>query len=720
MKQKLITIFSKIIEWGIILLAFLFPIFILPFSSEIFEFPKQILLFSLISLLTFIWVIKMILERSVKFLHSFLTLPILILFGVFFVSTIFSVNSFSSIFGTYPKMQGGLVGLIIYLLMFFLISSNIREKRQIARIFIALSISGLILSISGILHFLGVYPLAKFLPPGRLLTLAGSADAASLFLVLILPITLFSFLFLNRKVLWIASGILSIVFIFYILLVGQLSAIAAVFLIFVSVLVFSRLQLSRQALIKLGIIFFVLLLLLGLTNIMSIRAHVPFLKNRPIQHDISINQDTGWTIAIGGFRNLKLLTFGSGPGTFIFDFTVFKPIEFNKSPYWNFRFERSSNEYFQIISTLGLLGLFAFLYLLLTIGRIIKKIWQKDELLLKICLSSVLIFSIISLFNPSSTLTIWAFWLFLGLTLSIYHLLDQSGSKEIELSLATVQPRGSSKVKTEILPWLLGIVTVLILVPLLWQGIKISIADFYFAKAQRQPNGDLVLKFIVKARDWVPVNDVYHRVLSNDSLNFAILGEQQKLLSEDAKQSLLKASLQEGQLATSLAPHNIFNWENLQQVYTIVTIPQNDEFLINNILPQEIALDPTNPQHRNDLGLIYFNMRNDIEAAKVNFQTAVDLKSDFVAAHYNLARVYKEGGRKDLALQEYEKALNVLNQQINNLEPVVSGQPELQSALNQLKQSAEQVKKERDEFQAAIELEKSQPPPTENPPAVQP
>jgi tetratricopeptide (TPR) repeat protein/O-antigen ligase len=720
MIQKLITIFSRIIEWGIILLAFLFPIFILPFSSEIFEFPKQILLFSLISLLTFVWVIKMILERSVKFLHSPLTLPILILFVIFLASTIFSINSFSSVFGTYPKMQGGLVSLTICLLMFFLISSNIREKEQVTRILIALSLSGLILSISGILHFLNVYPFAKFLPPGRLLTLAGSADAASLFLVLILPITLFGFLFLNKKALWIFSGISSTIFIFYILLVGQLSAIAAVFIIFFLALIFSRSNLSRQALIKLGIIFFVSLLLLGLTNIIPIRTHIPFLKNRPIQHDISINQGTGWTIAIGGFRNLKLLTLGSGPGTFIFDFTAFKPIEFNKSPYWNLRFERSSNEYFQIISTLGLLGLFAFLYLLLTIGRIIKKIWRKEELLLRVCLSSVLIFFVISLFNPSSTLTMWAFWLFLGLTLSIYHLLDQSISKEIELSLVTVQPRGSSKAKTEILPWLLGIVTVLILVPLLWQGIKISIADFYFAKAQRQPNGDLVLKFIVKARNWVPVNDVYHRVLSNDSLNFAIVGEQQKLLSEDAKQSLLKTALQEGQLATSLAPHDIFNWENLQQVYTVVTIAQNDEFLINNILPQEIALDPTNPQHRNDLGWIYFNMRNDIEAAKVNFQTAVDLKPDFAVAHYNLARVYKEEGRKDLALQEYEGSLNLLNQQISNLEPVISGQPELQSALNQLKQSAEQVEKEKDELQVAIELEKSIPPPTENPSSVQP
>ena len=163
MGQKLITISSKIIEWGIILLAFLFPIFILPFTSEIFEFPKQILLFFLISLLTFVWVIKRILEGSVKFLHSPLTFPLLIFLGVSLASTILSVNHFSSIFGPYPKMQGGLVSLIIYLLLFFLVSNNIREKGQISRIFIALSISGLILSINGILHFFNIYPFAKFI-----------------------------------------------------------------------------------------------------------------------------------------------------------------------------------------------------------------------------------------------------------------------------------------------------------------------------------------------------------------------------------------------------------------------------------------------------------------------------------------------------------------------------------------------------------------------------
>jgi len=720
MGQKLITISSKIIEWGIILLAFLFPIFILPFTSEIFEFPKQILLFFLISLLTFVWVIKRILEGSVKFLHSPLTFPLLIFLGVSLASTILSVNHFSSIFGPYPKMQGGLVSLIIYLLLFFLVSNNIREKGQISRIFIALSISGLILSINGILHFFNIYPFAKFLLPNRLLTLGGSADATSLFLALILPIVFLGFLFEKKKALWITYGSIAIIFILYILLVGQLSAIVAVFLLLILTIIFTKSQLSRQIIIRIGTIFLISLLFFSLANIGFIRSHMPFLKNRPIQHDISISQNTGWAITIGGFRNLKLLSLGSGPGTFIFDFTAFKPIEFNKSPYWDSRFERSSNEYFQIISTLGLLGLFAFLYLLFTISRIAKKAWQREDFLLRACLFPLFIFVLISLFNPSSTLTSWAFWLFLGLTLSVYYLLGQSDSKEIELSLATIQPRGAAKTKTEILPWLLGLITVLILVPLLWQGIKISIADFYFAKAQRQPNGDLVLKFIVKARDWVPANDAYHRALSNTSLNFAIIGEQQKSLSEDTKQDLLNAALREGQLAVNLAPYNIFNWENLQQVYTAITIAKNDDFLINNILPQEIALDPTNPQHRNDLGWIYFNMKNDIGAAKTNFQTAIDLKQDFALAHYNLARVYIGEGKKYLALQEYEQALNLFNQQISYLKQIISSRPDLQSVLSQLEQSAGQIKKEKEELQAAIEIEKTTPPPTENLPAVQP
>jgi hypothetical protein len=720
MWEKLVNIFSKIIEGGIILLVFLLPLFFLPITTESFEFPKQILLFFFVSFLTIVWVIKMIIERSVKILQSPLTLPILLFFGIFVLATVFSVHRFSSIFGSYPRFHGGLISLIIYLLFFFLVAANIKNRWQISRILFALLLSGLIIAVIGLANFFDFYFLGDFLR-NPFLTPAGSADSTSLFLALILPILILTFFFEKRKILWIFSGIVSLLFIFYIFLISHLAAVLSVFLVFLLAILFSQLKLSREMAIRGGIFFLLCLFLLTINNWDFVRSKTPFLKERPIQHDIVLNQNTGWAIATGGVQNLKLLFLGSGPGTYLFDFSRFKPAEFNQTPFWNFRFEKSSNEYFQIISTLGLLGLLAFLYLLMTAGRMGKEFFTKEGLekkeeglLGKKLFSVILLFAFISFFSASFTLTAWLFWLFLGLFLVALNSLNFGKVREVELSLATVQLPEKPKTKQEVLPWVIGIIIVLILAPLLWQEIRILRAELHFSKAQlerlkEQPNIDLILGSLEKARDIMPANDFYRRSLSATSLNLAILGKQQKLLSKEAEQRLSLIAEQEGQLAVQLAPHNIFNWENLQQVYTLVTIENNDEILINTIFPQEIALDPLNPRHYNDWGWIYFAMRNEMEMAKDYFRTAIKLKPDFPDAHYNLARVYKEEEKEDKALQEYEQTLSLLNQQIAFLEPISSARPDLQRSLNQLKQLEAQIKAEKDLLLRGAEAEKEQP-----------
>src|SRR4030042_6454879 len=126
-KGKSASVFSKIIEWGIILLAFLMPLFFLPITSEAFEFPKQLLLIFSVSFLTIIWAVKIILEKSAKIINNSLALPVLVFFAFFFISTVFSIHRFSSIFGSYPRFSDGLVSIFIYLIFFFLVAFHIRE-----------------------------------------------------------------------------------------------------------------------------------------------------------------------------------------------------------------------------------------------------------------------------------------------------------------------------------------------------------------------------------------------------------------------------------------------------------------------------------------------------------------------------------------------------------------------------------------------------------------
>src|SRR3989344_5971178 len=198
MKENFTLFLGKVIEGGIILLVFFLPLVFLPQTADPFEFPKQLFLFYSVAFLTFLWVLKQILEGKVRILHSPLTLPIFIFLGIFIASTIFSVNWFTSFFGPYPRFHGGLVSLISYLLIFFLIIANLREKQQASRILTSLSLSGFVLAILGILHFFDIYPLDNFLR-SRFVTPVGSADRTSLFLLVLLPFPLFASFFSEKR-----------------------------------------------------------------------------------------------------------------------------------------------------------------------------------------------------------------------------------------------------------------------------------------------------------------------------------------------------------------------------------------------------------------------------------------------------------------------------------------------------------------------------------------
>ena len=52
--------------------------------------------------------------------------------------------------------------------------------------------------------------------------------------------------------------------------------------------------------------------------------------------------------------------FGSGPGTFLFNFTKFKPDEFNQTRFWNIRFDRGPSHLVEVIGTTGALGLLSY------------------------------------------------------------------------------------------------------------------------------------------------------------------------------------------------------------------------------------------------------------------------------------------------------------------------------------------------------------------------
>lgn len=80
----------------------------------------------------------------------------------------------------------------------------------------------------------------------------------------------------------------------------------------------------------------------------------------------------GWAIGVEGLKNSPI--FGSGPTSFATAFTRFKPPAINRGELWNVTFTFSSNLYLHLLTTVGLLGLAVYLFLL-------RRLWRQRAIL---------------------------------------------------------------------------------------------------------------------------------------------------------------------------------------------------------------------------------------------------------------------------------------------------------------------------------------------------
>ena len=112
---------NKILNWSIVILVGLIPLFFLPFTSDFYEFNKNILLLVVGGLLLVVWVLKMVLEKRVSFRRTALDLPVLAIAGVFILSTILSSPNKWAPFWI-PGGTGTIIGLTV---LYFLITNNV-------------------------------------------------------------------------------------------------------------------------------------------------------------------------------------------------------------------------------------------------------------------------------------------------------------------------------------------------------------------------------------------------------------------------------------------------------------------------------------------------------------------------------------------------------------------------------------------------------------------
>jgi len=654
MREEIARLAEKFINLEIIALAVLMPLFFLPFTTEFFDFNKLAVLSVGVILGWLAWGLRGALTRRVVTRRTVFDVPILVIWAVTLVSTIFSDSWLLSLIGQYARWLPSLFSATVLALLYFLISWN--TKKWASRWFeYGLLISAGIVSIVAWLQYYGVSTLGQTWTDRPTFNPLGSVVTLALFIGSVAGLALREVLTQSRRPNRIFGAVLIVLIPATLAIANSWAGWAALAVSFLTALFSSNVEALRK-------VKAYLLTSVSLAAVLTAAILVPPLfgkstfLNREIPEEITLDLQTSWSVAATSFRQNPFT--GSGPSTFLSDFTRYKPLRFNQTQFWTLRFEKPISEYLRAFAEEGLLGVLAWLLLIgVTIRTYLKDPGsQFAQIALAVLAGYLLTYA-----------TVFSAFLLTGaLALST-------------LGSGSSTPGSSSGGDRR--PLAAGIAVAAVALGLSLLVYRAYAAETLHKRSLNSQNGQDIYNLQVRAIQRFPWRADYHLSLARTAFLLANqISTQEDLAQEDQEniKVLVAQSIEEAKRATELFPLNAGNWESLAQVYrSLIGLAKDAETWAVDSYQRAITLDLFNPLLRVSFGGMYYQL-GDYERAVEQFRAAVNLKSDYANAHYNLGRAYKEMGSKELAIQSLEAALRLAD-------PEAEGYQEAQEILNELK-----------------------------------
>lgn len=689
-----VTNFINIIfDFLLITIIILIPLFFWNQTSEFFETPKLLVLAFLVGLMLILWAIRCVISGKVTFTRTPLDLPLFLFIVVLVISTFFTESKAIAIFGSIPKINGGLLTFVVYILLYFVVVSNIKQINTVKQIINILLGVGILLSILSLLSYAGIKILPLNFIDGLNFTPTGSSFSTTAILALLLPFPLISLLSGKSKdiVMLGSSDNLSLIyqkiifslilalFAVTIVLTGTtavyIAAVAATILVLIS---------TPSISIQKNIFFLAIPVILAVVILFASYAPMGGSRNffytqaKNFPREIQLPFQISWKVSVSTFRDNPF--WGTGPATYLFDFTTYKPIEVNATKFWNIRFDQSFNEYLQVLATLGTLGLIALLLLTVVFLSSAIKSLSSSQGSLSLSLAVACIIFFVLLFLHSATLILWVLGMIL---LAFFMIVNKHLTQQIHFGIANpsnnkVNEDGEIFLHFDILPIIVFLVVLAFVgVGYYFIGYRFALADYHHRQALNAASlgqGLNAYNSLVTAEQINPDNDLYRADLAQTNFALANMIATSKgpteaspagsLTDEDKKniQQLLSQAITEGRNATILSPKNPANWEILGSIYRQISgVAQNALSFSLDSYGKAIQNDPLNPVLRLTVGGIYYSAKNYDMAIRF-FSDAVNLKPDYANAYFNLAVAYKDKGDLVSAASAAQQTISLLDQ----------------------------------------------------------
>ena len=673
---------NNIISVSFYILFFFVPLILFPKTSELFEFNKMVLTYVLTVIITSAWIISMIKGKKKIFRRTIIDIPLILLIFQQGVSTLVSLDMRTSLLGYYSRYHGGLASTISYTLLYWAFVSNMDRKKTLKCIYVFL-ISSCLVSLYGVLQHFGIdKDIWVQDVQNRVFSTLGQPNWLAAWITALIPITWgFTLIsekkengfspFIKNNFLWILlSNLLFLTLIYTKSRSGFLGLLAAEFSFwtFIYILSVKKIKDLKKTLFYSFCVFHItyifLILIAGSPWTSGIGKITGDSQVPEQQTDFEIPAfEVGgsksseirkivWKGAVEIWKNYPVL--GTGPETFAYAYYQFRPQEHNLVSEWDFLYNKAHNEYLNILSTSGALGILVYLTFIFFIfvqitndnGKNLfkdKKTPLSPYFAINISLLAGIVSILVTNFFGFSVVPV-ALQFFLYPAFAIC-LSSNKENQDGENALNNFQ-------KALISVILIFSVWMLFVIGRYWY------ADYLFSAGRAHNSAGSLAQaqeYLNKAVAVSSKEAVFWEELSKLNSNIAL-----SLFENDENElsgEYLATSIKQAENSIHLSPNNVNIKRSAANVYLKLSII-NPNLILNaqKLLYEAIELAPTDAKLHYNLALIYARTGNGEKAKEILSET-IEMKDNYRNARLALALILKEENKLEEARYQLEYIL---------------------------------------------------------------
>ncbi len=666
---------------SLFMIFFGFPLFFLSLTLQGIVFEKQIYFYFWLLLGLVGWVSKAIVTGELRIRHTPLDIPLLLLWATVGISCFFSVDKWHSLWGFFGDPSRGFLSITALTLAYFFIASHVNMRRfQI--LLGAILVSGVLVAIWTALAFFGL----QFLPGALLkyapLSLFGTMRSLTLFFGMILPIFLIGVIALFQVfkektwAFWVGLVALSVGILLDVYILMAVYAFSPWLPVLIGVSFFLIYVLAQV--VRLGdrfnwmpmALFVLVLVFLMIDN----QGNAFISKKTTILPEVALDQSSSWMIAKDALK--ERLIVGSGPATYGYDFSLYKPDSLNKGLQSSFRFYQSGNLFLEMLTTVGVVGGFFFLIFFLVflgVGFVgLSREKERNKIFSLGIWASALVF-VVAIFRMPIEGPIFIYGMLL-LFLAIPVLLEESGQGEDAIRLSL---KASPKFALA-LAFIFMVVSAGVAFLFAFVG-KAFLADVRAGQASRlasvEVNSD-ALASMARSLSLMPYEGRYYAALGQ--MYMSLVNTEAAKPEEERNLDMIKSTVERSVIplvdeATKRMPNDVLVYEVSGQVYENVSLLAGSDPDVlartSEVYHRALDLEPKNPNFYVKLGLIdrVLANRDDKKSARTDllneaksyFDTALEKKPDFTAGYLNRGLTEEALGDIDGAVKDLETALSI-------------------------------------------------------------